>query len=112
MICVLGGSGYIGRHLVAKLRRRAFRVVVPTRRRERARHLIMLPTVDVVQADIREPVTWSACSRAATRRSTWSVSFIVAMASLTARLSRRLTSSCRSAWWLRARRPRCRGSCT
>ena len=56
-ICVLGGSGYIGRHLVARLAAGGHQVIVPTRRRERARHLIMLPTVDVVQADIRDPVT-------------------------------------------------------
>ncbi len=56
-ICVLGGSGYIGRHLVAKLVAGGHRVIVPTRRRERARHLIMLPTIDVVQADILDPAT-------------------------------------------------------
>jgi len=56
-ICVLGGPGYIGRHIVAKLVEQGHGVVVPTRRRERARHLIMLPTIDVVQADIRDPAT-------------------------------------------------------
>jgi uncharacterized protein YbjT (DUF2867 family) len=49
---VLGGSGFLGRHLVARLAHRGIRVSVPTRRRERAKHLIVLPTVDVVEADI------------------------------------------------------------
>lgn len=49
---MLGGSGFLGRHLVARLARRGIRVSVPTRRRERAKHLIVLPTVDVVEADI------------------------------------------------------------
>jgi NADH dehydrogenase len=53
-ILVLGGSGFVGRHIVARLVERGHRVVVPTRRREGARHLIMLPTVEVVQADIHE----------------------------------------------------------
>src|SRR5581483_9697633 len=54
-VLVLGGSGFIGRHFVAQLARREIRVTVPSRRRERAKHLILLPTVDVVQADIFEP---------------------------------------------------------
>jgi uncharacterized protein YbjT (DUF2867 family) len=52
---VVGGSGFVGRHLVAALAARGARVTVPTRRRERAKHLIMLPTVDVVEADLRAP---------------------------------------------------------
>jgi NADH dehydrogenase len=54
-VLVVGGSGFIGRHLVAALAARGIRVVVPSRRRERAKHLILLPTVDVVEADIFAP---------------------------------------------------------
>jgi NADH dehydrogenase len=53
-VLVLGGSGFVGRHLVAALVRQGLRVTVPSRRRERAKHLILLPTVDVVEADINE----------------------------------------------------------
>jgi uncharacterized protein YbjT (DUF2867 family) len=52
---VLGGSGFVGRHLVAALAARGARVTVPTRRRERAKELILLPTVDVVETDIGQP---------------------------------------------------------
>ena len=51
-VLVLGGSGFIGRHLVAQLARREIKVTVPSRRRERAKHLIVLPTVDVVEANV------------------------------------------------------------
>jgi NADH dehydrogenase len=52
---IVGGAGFVGRHLVAALAARGASVTVPTRRRERAKHLIMLPTVDVVEADLRDP---------------------------------------------------------
>jgi uncharacterized protein YbjT (DUF2867 family) len=51
-VLVLGGSGFIGRHLVAQLARGEIKVTVPSRRRERAKHLILLPTVDVVEANV------------------------------------------------------------
>ena len=53
---VLGGSGFVGRHLVGRLVTAGWQVVVPTRQRERAKHLILLPTVDVREADIHDPV--------------------------------------------------------
>ena len=51
-VLVLGGSGFIGRHIVLELARRGIDVTVPSRRRERAKHLITLPTVQVVESDI------------------------------------------------------------
>ncbi len=54
---VLGGSGFVGRHLVAALAARGARVTVPTRRRDRAKHLILLPTVEVIETDARDSRT-------------------------------------------------------
>jgi uncharacterized protein YbjT (DUF2867 family) len=51
-VVVFGGSGFIGSHLVARLVDDGVRVIVPTRRAVRARHLIFLPRVEVVEADI------------------------------------------------------------
>ena len=54
-VLVLGGSGFLGRHLLSALATRGIRATVPTRRYEGAKHLIPLPTVDVVQADVFAP---------------------------------------------------------
>jgi NADH dehydrogenase len=51
-VLVVGGGGFIGRHLVAALVARGAAVTVPVRRRERAKHLTLLPTVEVVEADV------------------------------------------------------------
>ena len=59
-ILVLGGSGFVGRHVVAVLVDQGARVTVPSRRRERARHLLPLPTVDVVECDVNRREALSA----------------------------------------------------
>jgi NADH dehydrogenase len=53
-VLVIGGAGFIGRHIVNRLIDRGARVTVPTRRRARAGHLITLPTIDVVEANIHD----------------------------------------------------------
>jgi uncharacterized protein YbjT (DUF2867 family) len=56
-VCVIGGSGFLGRHVVRRLAAQEIFVRVPTRRREKAKQLILLPTVDVVNADVHDPRT-------------------------------------------------------
>jgi NADH dehydrogenase len=51
-ILVIGGSGFIGSHLVAQLAATGRKITVPTRRLTRAGHLTVLPTVQVVEADV------------------------------------------------------------
>lgn len=57
IICVLGGSGFVGRHVCAALAARGLRLRVPTRDRDRAKHLTMLPTADLLAADVHDPAT-------------------------------------------------------
>lgn len=53
-ILVIGGSGFIGSHVVARLAGEGHELCVPTRSRARAKHLILLPTVDVIEADVHD----------------------------------------------------------
>ena len=53
-VLVIGGSGFVGSSLVAQLSNAGHAVIVPTRRRERAKHLITLPTVDVIETDVHD----------------------------------------------------------
>ena len=48
-ILILGGTGFVGRHLCGKLAELPCRVTVVTRRRSQAQHLQMLPMVDIAE---------------------------------------------------------------
>lgn len=53
-ICVLGGSGFVGRALVSRLAADGKTVRVPTRNRERAKELILLPGVEVIETNVHD----------------------------------------------------------
>lgn len=53
-ITVLGGSGFVGSSLVAKLDAAGYQVTVLTRRRESAKHLILLPKVHVIECELND----------------------------------------------------------
>ncbi len=58
-ILVLGGSGFVGRSVCDKLVERSNgaggRITVPSRKPARAKHIQMLPTVQLVAADVHDP---------------------------------------------------------
>jgi len=51
-ICLLGGTGFVGQHLVHSLTGAGYRVRVLTRRRERHRALLVNPAVTLIEADV------------------------------------------------------------
>jgi NADH dehydrogenase len=57
-VLVLGGTGFVGASLCEKLVQRygggSARIVVPSRRPARAKHIQMLPTVELVAADVHD----------------------------------------------------------
>lgn len=60
-ILILGGTGFVGRALCEQLTHTpalaGARLVVPSRRRERGKHLFPLPQVDVLAADVHDDLT-------------------------------------------------------
>ncbi|MDP2367347.1 complex I NDUFA9 subunit family protein [Rhodoferax sp.] len=56
-VLILGGTGFVGRHLCEKLTREGWRVTVPTRRAANASHIQMLPGLQVAVGDVHDPAT-------------------------------------------------------
>jgi NADH dehydrogenase len=54
-VCVLGGTGFLGRHLLSRLVTDGYHVRALTRRRERHRDLLVLPTLSLIEADVHDP---------------------------------------------------------
>ena len=64
-IVVLGGTGFVGSHLVPRLATQGLAVTVLSRNRERHRELSVLPTVRVLSADVYDPKVLAAHFRGA-----------------------------------------------
>lgn len=53
-VLVLGGTGFVGRHVCEQLNRLGIRATVPTRRAVNAKQVQTLPMVDVLEANIHD----------------------------------------------------------
>ena len=51
---LIGGTGFLGGAIARRLAKTDFRLTLPTRRRERAKHLTILPTASVVEANVHD----------------------------------------------------------
>ena len=54
-VLVLGGSGFVGRHVCEKLQRAGWHITVPTRRAVNARAVQHLPGLTVAEANVHDP---------------------------------------------------------
>lgn len=53
---MIGGAGFVGRHIAHQLVERGYDVRILTRDRERAKHLLVLPSAEVIQANVYDPL--------------------------------------------------------
>jgi uncharacterized protein YbjT (DUF2867 family) len=54
-LTIVGGSGFVGSHLINRLTKENYRVRVLTRQRERHRHLLVIPTLELLEGDPHAP---------------------------------------------------------
>ena len=53
-ICLLGGTGFVGKRLAARLSEAGHDIVIPTRHAARHRDLLVLPTARLVEGDVQQ----------------------------------------------------------
>lgn len=56
-VLLIGGHGFVGSQVAAALASRGLRLTVAARRRERAKHLVLLPTLEAIEADVHDDAT-------------------------------------------------------
>ncbi len=54
-VVIIGGTGFIGSAIANRLTAAGVSVLIPTRRRSRAGHVLLLPNAEVVEADVHDP---------------------------------------------------------
>jgi len=62
-VLLIGGSGFVGGWIANRLSERGIRVTIPTRHRDNTKQLILLPTVDMVEADVNDAQQLAALMR-------------------------------------------------
>lgn len=53
-VCVLGGTGFVGRSICNLLAEQSIAMRIPTRRRQRHRRMLVLPGLDLIDADVHD----------------------------------------------------------
>ncbi|PWG64917.1 complex I NDUFA9 subunit family protein [Spiribacter halobius] len=54
-VCILGGTGFVGRQIANRLANTPVRIKVLTRHRERNRHLLPIPNLELKEANVHDP---------------------------------------------------------
>jgi uncharacterized protein YbjT (DUF2867 family) len=62
-IIILGGTGFIGRHICEKLIRAGHRITVPTRKLENAREIQMLPGLQPIVCNVHDAAQLTAAAK-------------------------------------------------
>ena len=55
-VLLIGGSGFVGRQVASKLASAGYKVILPTRRSTYAKDLWVLPSVQVIEANVHDPM--------------------------------------------------------